>query len=143
MKENSILIIDTTADKLIAIFGRRKKIIKAKASENLIKLIDSVLKSARADVICVVTGEGSWTGIRIGIVTVKALAEIWGSKILPVTTFDIGAYKGTRHYLKRLIKLSYGQNFVDINSLEPFYGKLCQAEEQLAANSVSARLGRK
>jgi tRNA threonylcarbamoyladenosine biosynthesis protein TsaB len=45
-----------------------------------------------ADFIACVTGAGSFTGIRIGVSTVKALCFANGIKCLPITSFDTIAY---------------------------------------------------
>lgn len=50
------------------------------------------LKKEEVDVFCAVTGPGSFTGIRIGISTAKALAYTLKKKVLAVTSFDVLAY---------------------------------------------------
>ncbi len=50
------------------------------------------LKLDQVDFIACVTGAGSFTGIRIGIATVKALCLASGKKCLPITSFDTIAY---------------------------------------------------
>ena len=44
------------------------------------------------DVFCAVVGAGSFTGIRIGISTVKAFSYALGKKVLSVTSFETLAY---------------------------------------------------
>lgn len=45
-----------------------------------------------ADFFCAVVGAGSFTGIRIGVSTVKALCFAYGKPCLPITSFDTLAY---------------------------------------------------
>lgn len=46
----------------------------------------------KLDFICAVTGAGSFTGIRIGVSTVKALCFALGKPCLAITSFDTLAY---------------------------------------------------
>lgn len=60
-------------------------------SANLIELIDQVLQDAGAklsdiDLFAAAVGPGSFTGLRIGLATVKALANCMGRKVLGVST---------------------------------------------------------
>lgn len=58
--------------------------------ENL--LIKADMKPAEADFFACVVGAGSFTGIRIGVSTVKALAFAAGKPVLKITSFDTLAY---------------------------------------------------
>ncbi len=63
-------------------------------SENLMPLIDKVLKRNSLDIkdiemISCCTGPGSFTGIRIGVATIKAMAEVLNIKISSVTSLEI------------------------------------------------------
>lgn len=60
-------------------------------SANLIELIDQVLKDAGAklsdiDLFAVAVGPGSFTGLRIGLATVKALANCTGRAVVGIST---------------------------------------------------------
>jgi tRNA threonylcarbamoyladenosine biosynthesis protein TsaB len=62
-------------------------------SARLLSGIDTVLKSASltisdVDGFAVISGPGSFTGIRIGLTTVKGLAEALGKPALPITAFE-------------------------------------------------------
>lgn len=66
-------------------------------SENLMPLIDKILNITdltldNIDYIACDIGPGSFTGIRIGIASVKALAEFKDIKIVPVTSLEALSY---------------------------------------------------
>ena len=69
-----------------------------KHSENIMPAVASILddngiKLSQNDVLAVVIGPGSFTGIRIGIALVKGLISgEENQKIVPITTFDLMAY---------------------------------------------------
>lgn len=63
-------------------------------SENLMPLIDQVLKRNSLDIkdiemISCCTGPGSFTGIRIGVATVKPMAEVLNINLASVTSLEI------------------------------------------------------
>lgn len=98
------LAIDTSGEYLtvIAKHGERTERVfrpdcLAKHSVVLMDEIDGVLSraqmtAAECDFFAVVVGPGSFTGIRIGIATVKGLAFAAGKQVLPVTSLDGIAY---------------------------------------------------
>lgn len=62
-------------------------------SENLMPLIDAILKETNLaltsfDYLACDIGPGSFTGIRIGIATIKAISEIINIPILPVSSLE-------------------------------------------------------
>ena len=59
-------------------------------AENL--LANCGVSLADVDAIAVAHGPGSFTGVRIGVATVKALAYALQKKVLGVTSFDVLAY---------------------------------------------------
>jgi tRNA threonylcarbamoyl adenosine modification protein YeaZ len=66
-------------------------------SSILLPKIDELLKNANVSfdkikTIGICVGPGSFTGLRIGICTVKAIAQCLGLDILPVTTLQLNAY---------------------------------------------------
>ena len=70
---------------------------KMKHSVLLLSVIDETLKKAglnlrQIDLFAVVTGAGSFTGIRIGVATVRAFAKSTGKKVVPVTSFEVLSY---------------------------------------------------
>ena len=96
------LAIDTTCASLRVILGADGKTYEyceegKKASEILLTAIDGLLGQAGltladTDVYAVVTGPGSFTGIRIGINTVKTFAAVTGKKIVAVNSIEKLAY---------------------------------------------------
>ena len=65
-------------------------------SETLLPQVEEVIKVAGAfenlDAVAVSIGPGSFTGLRIGLATAKALAYAWGIKIIGVPTLQALAY---------------------------------------------------
>ncbi|MBR1747170.1 MAG: tRNA (adenosine(37)-N6)-threonylcarbamoyltransferase complex dimerization subunit type 1 TsaB [Clostridia bacterium] len=97
----NILALDTSAEKIVlSLFANDKKdyyigqgAAKKHNSELLIQ-IDSFLKRngltvEELDVIGVVVGPGSFTGIRIGVATANALAKALSKKIIEVTSLEL------------------------------------------------------
>lgn len=63
-------------------------------SENFMPLVEKTLNEAKLklddiEYLAVVVGPGSFTGIRIGVASCKAMAEIKGLKVVPVYSLDL------------------------------------------------------
>lgn len=99
-----ILAIDTTSENLVIAFYDGQKTYSFISQEGskrhnslLMPSVDSILNEAKCDIkdvdcfACVV-GPGSFTGIRIGVSTVKALAFALGKKVVAITSFEELAY---------------------------------------------------
>ena len=75
------------------IVGRNAQIGRSMASEQLISLIDDLLKKSipmsEIDAIAVSIGPGSYTGLRIGLSTAKGLAFSRKLPVLPVPTMAV------------------------------------------------------
>jgi len=75
------------------IVGRNAQIGRSMASEQLISLIDDLLKQSipmsEIDAVAVSIGPGSYTGLRIGLSTVKGLAFPRKLPVLPVPTMAV------------------------------------------------------
>ncbi len=70
-----------------------------KHAVSVMPAIDEVLKKADmtladCDFFAAVVGAGSFTGIRIGISTVKGFCSAHHKPALPITSFDVAAYNG-------------------------------------------------
>lgn len=66
-------------------------------SQTILPMIDEVLKKSgtdieNIDVFAVTNGPGSFTGLRIGVTTIKALAHATGKKVVGVNTLEALCY---------------------------------------------------
>lgn len=98
------LAIDTSGKNLTVIVskdGKTDKYFDSECGVNhsislMPKVEEMVLRSgfdlSDADFFAVVVGAGSFTGIRIGVATVKALCFAYSKPALPITSFDTVAY---------------------------------------------------
>ena len=98
MNEPLILAIETATRAGSVTVAKGGSVLSSRAgdaavshSANLIELIAQVLQSAGAqlsniDLFAVAVGPGSFTGLRIGLATVKALANCTGRKVSGVST---------------------------------------------------------
>jgi tRNA threonylcarbamoyladenosine biosynthesis protein TsaB len=101
-------------------------------SQKLIEMIDTVLKNAQLELkqckaIAVSMGPGSFTGLRIGLSTVKGLAFGANVPIIPVPTFDAYAY-----HISRFMKI--GTKFViavNANGDEFYFSKYIRHNEKV------------
>lgn len=104
-----LLAIDTSTDYLsLAVLNGDKVLarIHKKAprshSSLLMAMIDKVLKRSktplyRLDGFCISAGPGSFTGLRIGVTTIKGLSLVTGKPIAAVPTLDAIAENGRKN----------------------------------------------
>lgn len=110
-------------------------------SETLMPQVEEVIKVADAfdklDAVAVSIGPGSFTGLRIGLATAKALAYAWGIKIIGVPTLLAMAYNFPGSKVVPLIDAqknrAYHQLFEDTISrtaleVEPIDGIITELE---------------
>ncbi len=100
----NILAIDTTNTRLtVALltergcFSEETEVGKSGHSALLMPAVDRVLKEGDVDVselnaVAAVVGPGSFTGIRIGVAAMTALAFATGARRIAVTSFELIAY---------------------------------------------------
>ena len=100
----NILAYDTSGDVLAAALVKDGQVIvdvgegfkpnpAARHSSVLVPTLEKLMRKARwkpehIDAIAVGTGPGSFTGIRIGVVTAKMLAFAWGKKVVGVSSLE-------------------------------------------------------
>ena len=96
----TILAIDTSTDYLSLAVMRNGKIIKRfhrkshmRHSSLLVPMIDKLLKKAKMklrsiDCFAISIGPGSFTGLRIGVATIKGFAYTLGKPVIAVPTLD-------------------------------------------------------
>ena len=114
------LAIDTSGVHLtVAVVKGNKEFVKfiednkVKHSENLMLNVEELLLKAELsikdlDFIACVVGAGSFTGIRIGISTVKALAFAENKPYLSITSFDTIAYNKGKGKVMAVINAGHG-----------------------------------
>lgn len=95
-----LLALDTSTEYLtlaitdgVKVLGRLHKKAPRSHSSLLMPMIEQLLKKARLklkdlDGFCIGVGPGSFTGLRIGVATVKGMAFVTGLPIVAVPTFD-------------------------------------------------------
>ena len=97
------LAIDTSGDLIVSAANGQKKALrylKGCTSQHSLTLMPDIeeclteckLDLSELDFIAAVTGPGSFTGIRIGVSTVKAFGYALNKKVLAVTSFESLAY---------------------------------------------------
>lgn len=118
------LAIDTSGKYLTVIASGEKKAVRflpdCALSHSVVLMgeIESALKEAKlkaedTDVFACSVGAGSFTGIRIGVSTVKAFAYALSKKVLGVTTFEVLAYSVSKRVKKlTLVSARHGNYYV-------------------------------
>ena len=135
------LAIDTSAKRLIVIAKGEKTVLRdldcaMQHSVRLMGEIDAALKEADlslkdCDFLACVVGPGSFTGIRIGIATVKGLAMAAEKPVLAVTSFDSLAYaEGSG---KKLALVDAGHDYFYAC---PYEGKIAKTAAYLSKSDV-------
>lgn len=86
-------------------------------SEVLMDVIDGALNEieltpAECDDFLVVTGPGSFTGIRIGISAAKGFASATGKRLLGVTAFELIAYNASKSNFCAVIDAGRGKFYI-------------------------------
>ena len=121
------LCIDTSSDICSVCIIEDNKTIAIKElnngkthSENLMTLIDNILKEnniklKELNVIACCVGPGSFTGIRIGLAAIKAIAETTGLPIISVTSLEgLAANENTENYICTMIDARNNQVYAGV-----------------------------
>jgi len=129
-KPVTVLFIDTSKDKQLDVFlisankivGKQSLKGNYKVSENLLKLIDKLLKLNKItfrqlDAILVVPGPGPFTSIRIAIAVANTLAYI-----LQIPVIGIEPIKDRKRLLQLVALMTKDLKNVHTSYLEPIYG---------------------
>lgn len=139
-----LLSIDTSAEYLTLavtdgekVIGRLHKKAPRSHSSLLMPMIARLLKRSRVrlgdiDGFCVGVGPGSFTGLRIGVATVKGLAFVTGKPIAAVPTFDAIARNAVKTRGTICVVLDARKNKV--------YGCLYRSDGKKAVKKISEYL---
>ena len=133
----NILALDTTTKKAtVAIKTDSKLYIECidneiTHSEKLLPLIDNILNEANItiqdiDLLACTLGPGSFTGVRIGIATLKAIAKVINKEIFGITSLELlalngikkGATKKSYDYVLSLIDAKNNRAYFSLYKLE-------------------------
>ena len=116
-------------------------------SERLMPLVDGIFqltgwKPADIDIFAAVNGPGSFTGVRIGVSTVKGMAEAFGKPVVAVDTLEVlaAAFPGYRGIIAPLLDARRAQVYCAVysNRLEPLFAPTAMALEDFLAQDVFA-----
>lgn len=132
----NILAIDTTTKVASVAIKNEKKDITIQDeisneithSEKLLPLIDSTLKKASLslndiNLYAAINGPGSFTGIRIGLATLKAFSMINDVKIFSMSSIELMSYKA--YIMSELYKNKFKVNvasFIDARNNRVYFG---------------------
>lgn len=103
-------------------------------SEKLLPLIDATLKEMditlpEIDIYACLNGPGSFTGIRIGLATIKAFAQVQDKEIFAMSSLEAIAYTTYQHsILAETGKTAYIASLIDAKNNRVYYSlyKVCK-----------------
>ena len=142
------LAIDTSGKNLTVVINKDGKLFKyydkecgVNHSVALMPKIEELINEANfdlstADFFCAVVGAGSFTGIRIGVATIKALCFAFNKPCLSITSFDTLAYNEQGKVLAVIDAKHNGFYVCGYND-----GKVIQDPNYLMREQVEAMLG--
>lgn len=117
----NILALDTTT-KVANASSYINNIITTKSidneithSEKLLPLVDELLKESKVtlkdiDLYAVTTGPGSFTGIRIGLATIKAFTKVYNKNIFAIDSLEVMAYTKIQNNIDYIISMMDARN---------------------------------
>ena len=117
----------------------KKHVDGSEYSAWLLPAVDEVLASARtkmelADLLAVATGPGSFTGLRVGLTTVKAWAEVYGKRVVGVSRLEAMAYseKSPAGFVAGCYDAQRGQLFGGL--YRSLFGRRARVGEEMVAS---------
>lgn len=134
-----ILAIDTTTKKATVALKTEDNIYLKELdneithSEKLLPLLDEVLKMSNnslkdVDLFALTLGPGSFTGVRISIATIKAIAKVMDKKIFGTTSLELLALDGIS---KASFRPKYVLSLMDAKNSRVYYNLYKYEDEKL------------
>jgi tRNA threonylcarbamoyladenosine biosynthesis protein TsaB len=111
------------------------------------------LRTSEIDAYAVANGPGAFTGLRIGLTTAKALAEVHGKPILTISTLEVVAHAGRERlparfsgHLAALLDARRGQVYASLyrelpQGLQPVIGETVCALQRFLAHAKDVASG--
>ena len=127
-----MLVVDTaTAACSVALFdggepvAERHEVVGRGHAERLVPMIAELPGSGRADAVLVDCGPGSFTGVRVGLATARALGFGWGAEVFGYSSLALiaameFAKRDAPDRLAVVIHGGHGEMFVERFSADPF-----------------------
>lgn len=144
----NVLAIDTTTKTASVSIKKDNALFMDKVeneithSEKLLPLIDKVLNEADIKIsdistLACINGPGSFTGIRIGLATIKAISQVNNLDIFSINSLELIAY--TTYINKKLSKDSYIISIISTNNDRVFYCiyKLIRINNKIDIENIS------
>ncbi len=91
----SVALIDKSAQPIPVALGHDHRLLSRGHAEALVPMLAALPDKGRANCIHVSLGPGSFTGVRIGIATARALGLAWQSDVLGYSTMSLLAQMNT------------------------------------------------
>ena len=140
-----ILAIDTTTKKAAVALKIDDKIYSKEIdneithSEKLLPLLDQVLSEVGVnlkdiDLYAITLGPGSFTGVRIGIATVKAIAKVTNKKIFGTTSLELLALNGIK---KATFAPKYVLSLMDARNARAYYNLYKYEDSKLVSQDYA------
>lgn len=140
-----ILAIDTTTKKAAVALKIDDNIYSKEIdneithSEKLLPLLDQILNEVGVnlkdiDLYAITLGPGSFTGVRIGIATVKAIAKVTDKKIFGTTSLELLALDGIK---KATFTPKYVLSLMDARNTRAYYNLYKYENEKLVSQNFA------